>query len=387
MNPDQGGLSSPEDKQRQAAAAIARQKVLNAYKSDGSNYAAATPTAAPNTLSQEAKIKSEDWQKYHSAWQEYYQKYYSSYYTKAAHQYFEQEKLKIERQAAEEKAKSASLLDANTQTADPNVSQQEKIKENIKQKARGIRKSRHFIPIVIALSIVILGILLQYNQVIFANVAAYISPGGGNVNEIESLDPTITAEVGPEPLLIIPKLNVRVPINFGYASDQASMSSAMLNGVAHFSIPGANAYPGQIGNFVISGHSAGNVYWNSDYKFIFSGLDRLVDGDLIYVNYNSIRYTYKLNSKRTVLPSEVSALTDITKENSGKPAITMITCTPLGTSKYRLLVSAVQVSPNPGDAASAEPSQPDQSEDNEVEMPANEAPPLEAFWNWLTGQN
>lgn len=45
----------------------------------------------------------------------------------------------------------------------------------------------------------------------------------------------------------------------------------MNQGVAQFSIPGANALPGQIGNLAISGHSAGDIYSSNPYKFIFSG--------------------------------------------------------------------------------------------------------------------
>ena len=76
----------------------------------------------------------------------------------------------------------------------------------------------------------------------------------------------------------------------------------MNHGVAQFKISGADAMPGQIGNLVISGHSAGDIYSNNQYKFIFSGLERLVDGDLIYINYNSVRYTYvKLLNQPTSL--------------------------------------------------------------------------------------
>ena len=379
MNPNDGGLSSPSDKQRQAAAAIARQKVLAAYKVKPENYAAPADEASAKTQ----KVDQEEWKKYHSAWQQYYQKYYSTYYTKAAKTYLEQEKLKIERAKIENPitpAQSSEISPEEVLKKEQNTIR-EKIRNKASERARKLRKSRHFIPIVIGLSIVILGVLVQYNQLIFANVAAYVSPGGGNSDEISAIDPTVSSTVGPDPLLIIPKLNVKVPVAFGTASDQKSMGTAMLNGVAHFSIANANALPGQIGNFVISGHSAGNVYWNSEYKFIFSGLDRLDTGDLIYVNYN-----YSMTGKITVEPSDVAALQKITSDNPTKPMITLITCTPLGTSRYRLLVYAEQISPNPSNASSAEPT-PNDSKTENVSMPANEPSPLESLWLWLTGQS
>ena len=237
----------------------------------------------------------------------------------------------------------------------------------------------------IGLVVILLGVLFQYNQVIIANAVAYISPSGGAVSEITAIDPTVSSEVGDASLLIIPKLNVEVPITFGSATDQASMNVAMGNGVAQFAISGANALPGEIGNFVVSGHSAGNIYQNSDYKFIFSGLTRLTAGDLIYVNYKGTRYTYTVLGSKTVEPTDVQALVNIAKEYPNKPLITLITCTPLGTSRYRLLVYGEQINPSYDGAASMAPA--DEEVNAGVEMPANQPSPLEQFWLWLTGQS
>ncbi len=196
-----------------------------------------------------------------------------------------------------------------------------------------------------------------------------------------SIDPGVVAVVGPESRLIIPKINVDVPVVFGAKNDVDSMNTAMSNGVAHFSLPGASAVPGEIGNFAVSGHSAGNVYRASDYKFVFSGLDRLGAGDLIYVNYKSTRYTYSVMGKRTVEPTDVAALTG----EVARPVLTLITCTPLGSTRYRLLVSAEQISPDPGGAGSSEPVEPGGLTPGTV-MPANDPSPLEEFWNFLTGR-
>lgn len=364
------------DKQRQTAAEIARRKVLDAYGSNPGTYEKAE---------QAPKIDADEWKKYHSAWQDYYQKYYGAYYSQAAKDYVEQSKLKHEREVAEKKDKTPQK--PTMEEAEEIVAKAEhkyirnKIRSKASEKARKVRRSKHFIPIAIGVFVVLVGLFFQYNQVIFANVAAYVSPGGGTVNDITAIDPNVATEVGPDPLLIIPKLNVEVPIVFGAANDTASMNAAMSNGIAHFSIPGASALPGEIGNFAVSGHSAGNVYRASDYKFIFSGLDRLVSGDLIYVNYNSTRYTYSVTEKETVEPTAVNSLTKATE----KPLLTLITCTPLGTSKYRLLVFAEQISPDYKDASTSEPINP--GEETETEMPANDPSPLESFWNWLTGQS
>ena len=103
------------------------------------------------------------------------------------------------------------------------------------------------------------------------------------------------------------------------------------------------------------------------------------DGDLIYVNYQSVRYTYKVVRKEIIEPTNVNALAFQTS----KPMITLVTCTPLGTSRYRLLVIGEQISPSYEDADVAPSADP--SEVVSEELPSNEPGFFEGIWNWLTG--
>lgn len=384
--PEKKAELSAAQKQQQTTAAIARQKLLEAYKHQPQNY------REPTKQSPSPQVKSEDWRKYHSAWQDYYQKYYGEYYGRAAKEYVARERLKIERETAAKEAKVADerkTLASNATTQESAKDAQKEFKSKIQKKvahrAKKMRKSRHFIPIVIGLVILVLGLLFEYNQVIIANAVAYMSPGGSEVNDITAIDPTVSASIHENPTLMIPKLNVEVPVVFGSKNDVDSMANAMNNGVAHFSIPGASAKPGEVGNFAVSGHSAGNIYQQSDYKFIFSGLTRMGTGDLIYMDYEGQRYTYRVTSTRTVDPSNSASLREIANNNSGKPMITLITCTPLGTSKYRLLVYGEQIHPSYDNAPSAdEPTDNDNTE--EQTMPKNDDSPFVQFWKWLTGQ-
>ena len=299
MNPENGGQSS-SDLQRQAAAAIARKKVLAAYAeaakknarevADGNIRLKDEPVAT--------RINSESWKQYHSAWQNYYQKYYSEYYSKAARNYIEKERLKDAREKAEEEEIFGSLAKSSfkvnkkpamslgpdaTPVGDGAEAPQSNLRSIIRKKAtenaKKSRRKRHLIPIFAGISVALLILFLQYNRLIFAPIMAYVSPGNAPASEIEAIDPTITQTVSPDPRLIIPKLNIDVPINFNIPLSE--VMSAMNRGVAHYRIAGASAYPGEIGNFVITGHSAGDVYSSNPYKYIFSGLERLQDGDLI----------------------------------------------------------------------------------------------------------
>ena len=228
-------------------------------------------------------------------------------------------------------------------------------------------------------TVVLIILFLQYNRLIFAPLMAYVSPGNSPASSIEAIDPTVTTTVSADPKLLIPKINVDVPVAFGIPLSE--VNSAMRVGVAHYRIIGASAYPGEIGNTVITGHSAGDVYSNNQYKFIFSGLERLEDGDLIYIHYNSTRYTYRVTKKEVVEPTNVAALTNPVDT----PTLILVTCTPLGTSNFRLLAFAEQISPTTESTTSSEIAEDD---DNTITtMPANEPSFFENIWNWLTGRS
>ena len=388
MDSDNGGQIL--DSQRKAAAEIARRKVLAAY---GKTVSEAQPNvvngssayAAPNSshMKEEpinSRINSESWKRYHSEWQNYYQKYYSNYYSNAAKQYIAKERLKDTRAQAEEDDIVYALAHAGGREK---PTEGLKLRDDIRRKAtdnaKKTRKLRKFMPIMAGAMVTLLILFLQYNRLIFAPIYAYVSPGNAPASEIEALDPTITQTVSADPRLIIPKLNVDVPIRFGVPL--SGVMAAMNNGVAHYRIAGASAYPGEIGNFIITGHSAGDVYSSNPYKYIFSGLERLEEGDLIYVNYESVRYTYRVTNKTVVEPSDVDALV----VSTDKPLITLVTCTPLGTSRYRLLVTGEQISPDYEGSSKQESVTPEESSESE-ELPSNEPSFFENIWKFLTGQ-
>ena len=395
MNSENGGLSSSE-RQRKTAAEIARRKVLEAYEKNTveavknvveKKEATASGVVAGGALKSGSVsgVSPETWKKYHTAWQSYYQKYYSDYYSKAAKDYVAKEKLRAEREKAEtaEAEKVVRKIDGEGEASERkapvggfSATFREKIRARASEKAKREKRRRKLTPIIAGVAVVLVVLFLQYNRLIFAPIAAYVSPGEAPASEISAVDPTVIAtNVSDEEVLIIPKLNVEVPIAFEVPL--SGVMSAMNSGVVHYRINGASAYPGEIGNFVITGHSAGDIYSANPYKFIFSGLERLEDGDMIYVHYNSTRYSYKVVKEEVIEPTEVSKLI----YETDKPMLTLITCTPLGTSRYRLLVTAEQVSPSYEKAEVAKAV----SEEAEEELPENEKTLFERIWAWLTG--
>ena len=418
MDSDTGGQFS-RDSQRRAAVDLARKKVLAAYASSAQNgpLGSTVKTIQPrqaiyshniddnpkstfpiNNATTHYKdtpaptqVNNDAWKTYHTAWQQYYQKYYSEYYSNAARNYIARERLKDAREKADEEQivggglsiDGGAFDSTRNQPLDENADIKDRLRQKIRKKAtdnaKKTRRFRRFIPIIAGVTVVLIILFLQYNRMIFAPIMAYVSPGNAPASEIEALDPTITQTVSADPRLIIPKLNIDVPINFDVPL--SGVMAAMNHGVAHYRINGASAYPGEIGNFVITGHSAGDVYSSNPYKYIFSGLERLEEGDLIYVNYNSVRYTYKVTGKQVIEPSNVAAL----MIQTDRPMITLVTCTPLGTSRYRLLVSGEQISPSYEGASSENNNGVNIDEANIEDLPSNEPSFFEGIWNWLTG--
>lgn len=351
MNP----LNDEDHKQQDAAANIIRTQLDSIYSSGQTQIQGQTqvqPQAQnlddinpyERTHSSHPQPQAQQWKEYHSAWQNYYQQYYEGYYAAQA-------KVQAQNIQPQTSTPFAQVLENNeaTVTKEQAVFElRQKLLSQIRTRAKKVRKSRHFIPITAALAVVMVFLFLQYNQVLFATVNAYVSPGAINPQNIV-IDPTAATVVSSEPRLIIPKINVDVPVLYDVGNDYNSQMAAMENGVAHFAIPGASSHPGEIGNTVLSGHSSNDLFDPGDYKFIFAQLEKLQANDTIYANYNGTRYTYVVTKTEVVKPTEVSKLV----YDTSKPVLTLITCTPLGTSTNRLLVTAEQISPDPASSAPA----------------------------------
>jgi len=355
--------------EREAATDLIRSSIDNIYDNkDDPDSSLSEPTTDTNiynrTQANHLEPQASDWKQYHTAWQTYYQKYYEGYYE----QHLRNTKEKISQGKVEEETPITE------KEAVSKLHQQ--LIEKVKESTAKVRKSRHFIPILSGLVVILIFLFLQYNQLLISNVLAYVSPGYIDPQNIV-INPNTNIVVGPEPRLIVPKINIDVPVNYDVGNDYDSQMKAMENGVAHFAIPGASSHPGQVGNTVIAGHSSNGLFQKGDYKFIFVQLEKLAVGDTIYANYNSVRYTYNVTKKEIVGPNDVSALV----YETNKPVMTLITCTPIGTAKSRLLVVAEQVSPDPLKSASA-PAKGQSGTSEETSIPGNSP----TFIEWLFGK-
>lgn len=179
---------------------------------------------------------------------------------------------------------------------------------------------------------------------VLANAPSSNQVGIEGVNLISKLP-----MVGPETnQLIIPKLGLSSPITTpeyeallreDWTQLEKDIQAALEHGVVHY--PGT-AVAGQPGNFFITGHSSYYAWAPGKYKSIFAKLHMLEIGDEYYVYYNGDKHKYIVDSKTEVLPSNVHVL----DQPLDRRMSTLMTCTPVGTTLRRLVLTAQEVDPN-----------------------------------------
>lgn len=127
----------------------------------------------------------------------------------------------------------------------------------------------------------------------------------------------------------IPKLNIE---NATVSVGGEDLADSLIQ------YPGT-AEPGSVGNSVVFGHSILPLFYNPEnYLAIFSTLDRLEEGDLVYVDHDGVSYTYEVETKYEVRPTDVYIL----DQDSITSQLSLVTCTPPGhpAKPKRLVVEA-----------------------------------------------
>ncbi|GGS79639.1 class E sortase [Nonomuraea spiralis] len=131
-------------------------------------------------------------------------------------------------------------------------------------------------------------------------------------------------------LLSIPRLGR----DYHYAIVEGVDAEHLKKGPGHYP---DSAMPGQIGNFVVSGH-------RTTYAAPFKELDELERGDEIVVDAREARYTYRVTSQDVVEPTEVDVLAPVPGKPDIRPIrayITLSTCHPEYSAAQRLIVYGV----------------------------------------------
>ncbi|MEZ2650415.1 class C sortase [Bacillus wiedmannii] len=124
----------------------------------------------------------------------------------------------------------------------------------------------------------------------------------------------------------IPKINEELPIYLGATQENLSKGIGQIEGT---SLP----IGGKDTHAVLAGHRG---YHGAK---MFRHLDWLTDRDLFYVKVFGKQQEYKVVGREIINPNQVDKLNVI----KGKDKVTLLTCEPYTSSKYRLLVYGERV--------------------------------------------
>lgn len=137
--------------------------------------------------------------------------------------------------------------------------------------------------------------------------------------------------------LVIPKLNVKLPIYHG------TEERVLQSGVGHLdytSLP----VGGESTHASLSGHRG------LPSAKLFTDLDQMEVGDEFYITILGETCAYEVDQVETVLPDETESLAI----QAGEDLVTLITCTPYAINSHRLLVRGHRVPYTPTMAEAAE---------------------------------
>lgn len=209
--------------------------------------------------------------------------------------------------------------------------------------AKGKLKAKHHLQSLLfglgtGLIVVFIFLFGFFNEVI---IAPFIQPSRVNASTPLILDTNGIAPT-PNPEVIIPKINVQIPVIYSInTTDENVIENSLEDGVVHYP---TTVLPGQLGNAAFFGHSSNNIFNPGKYKFAFVLLHNLQNNDTFYLTNNNKVYVYQVISKSIVNPGDVGVLGNVAGQSA---TATLITCDPPGTSLHRLVVVGKQISPDP----------------------------------------
>lgn len=166
------------------------------------------------------------------------------------------------------------------------------------------------------------------------NYAKAVQPGEDSlltstiINEAEGKN--ITPRSNPAVSMTIKSADINGPIVYGQDGENLLKEGFWLHP--------ASVYPGDIGVSVIFGHRR---HYLPPAQNTFYNLDKVKNGDRVEVKLEDGSWLeYSVTNSEVVDPDKLSS---IINSHSDKDIVKFITCTPLGTSEKRLVVTAERV--------------------------------------------
>jgi LPXTG-site transpeptidase (sortase) family protein len=140
----------------------------------------------------------------------------------------------------------------------------------------------------------------------------------------------------PDNRISIPRIGknvplVTVPTHRHWKQLEKNIQDGLKGGVV---VHPVSRKPGIKGNFFVTGHSSYYAWDKGRFKDVFALLHEVEIGDLIEIFWEGEKYTYEVREEKVVPPTETSVL----NQPKDKSILTLMTCTPVGTNKNRLVL-------------------------------------------------
>lgn len=130
--------------------------------------------------------------------------------------------------------------------------------------------------------------------------------------------------------ITIPKLDIiNLQVSFADPHNESAALDVLRWGLGHYLSP-----PNSGKKVVIFGHSSGYSWDNSDYKTILRQINKLQNGDRIYINYKEKGYVYEIFSSDIIPATEDYRLI----ENQSNNELALYTCWPPDQISHRYVV-------------------------------------------------
>jgi LPXTG-site transpeptidase (sortase) family protein len=141
--------------------------------------------------------------------------------------------------------------------------------------------------------------------------------------------------------LYIPSLNKNVPLitvphHKNWNQLENNIQKGLQDGVV---VHPVSREPEKSGNFFLTGHSSYYAWDQGRYKDVFALLHEMETGEKVELYWEGKKYTYLMKVKEVVSPTA----TQILKQPDDAKIITLMTCTPIGTNKNRLVLMGEQI--------------------------------------------
>lgn len=151
------------------------------------------------------------------------------------------------------------------------------------------------------------------------------------LNEIDNRS-IIAAD--PYSSIVIPKIGANSKVIRDVDPTNSRIyQKALSQGVAHAA---GTSLPGEKGNVFLFAHSSDNVVNANMYNSVFYLLNKLEQGDKIYLISDRRKFVYKVSETKLIRADEVTYL----NKESDRSQVTLMTCWPAGTTLKRFIVIA-----------------------------------------------